>query len=132
MFDGNMPVKVVRALRAVVDILDPGVQVEYMPHFMNAYEMRDDVWLPKLSNDQWVVVSADRAKRSGGKKLPAICEAFGLTHVLLGPSIHALPQMMKLAAVLSVWNPLIEAAEGPAGLRDRMVKSHSVIRFERA
>ena len=57
-------------------------------------------------------------KKGGkGKKLPDLCAQHGVTHILLGPAVHKRQIFPKLLTILSVWHELIDAANGPRGLR---------------
>lgn len=58
----------------------------------------DDEWVPKLSVEEWIVVSSDRGKQCGGAKLPQVCAEHRVTHVLLSKAVHELSQFDKMRA----------------------------------
>lgn len=76
----------------------------------------DEVWVPVIANEDWIVVSVDRGK-SPGPKLPVICAQLGVRHILLAPSAAQLPQFEKARALLRVWRDAINLAQAPAGTR---------------
>lgn len=77
---------------------------------------RDEVWVPAIAREDWIVVSVDRGK-SPGPKLPAICAKLGVRHILLAPSAAQLPQFEKARAFLRVWRDALNLAQAPAGTR---------------
>lgn len=78
---------------------------------------KDDVWIPMLRDGDWIVITADRGRRSGGAKLPDLCVAYGVTHVLLSKSVHHLPQFEKARAIVAVWSELSALSSSPSGSR---------------
>lgn len=76
----------------------------------------DEVWVPAITAEDWIVVSVDRG-RSPGPKLPAICAQLGVRHILLAPSAAALPQFEKARAFLRVWRDAINLAHAAPGTR---------------
>lgn len=80
----------------------------------------DAVWIPKLAHEEFILISADRAKRGRRKKssnLPRLCAKFGLRHVLLGGSLAQQKMFDKVLAVLSVWHEILAVGDSPAGTR---------------
>jgi len=81
----------------------------------------DEVWIPQLAPQGWTVIKADGGRtpnRKRGEKLPHLCARFGVTHVLLSPSVHNRTTLEKLLTIFSVWYPLLEIADDP-GRRGR-------------
>jgi hypothetical protein len=76
----------------------------------------DDVWVPKIAEEDWIVVSVDRGKLPG-PKLPVLCAGLGVRHILFAPSAARLPQFEKGRAFLRVWRDAINLAQAPAGTR---------------
>jgi hypothetical protein len=76
----------------------------------------DSVWIPKIANDGWVILTSDRGKK-GQVKLPAICRAYKITHILMGPSILKLKQVEKASVILAVWHDIKRCADAPQGSR---------------
>lgn len=77
---------------------------------------RDEVWVPAIAGENWIVVSVDRGK-SPGPKLPRLCAQLGVRHILLAPAAAKLPQFEKARAFLRVWRDAINLAQAPAGTR---------------
>lgn len=72
----------------------------------------DDVWIPTLAGGDWIVITADRGRKSSTKKLPDICKENRITHVMLSASIHSKNSQEKLDAILAVWQELIQIPSG--------------------
>ena len=94
-------------------------------HLFDRFEAgtRDEIWVPKIAPEGWIVVSVDRG-RSPGPKLPLLCSALGVSHILFAPSAAALPQFEKARAFLRVWRDAVNLAQAPAGTR-ALLKIHS-------
>jgi hypothetical protein len=83
----------------------------------------DEVWVPAIAKENWIVVSVDRG-RSPGPKLPGICAQLGVRHILLAPSTACLPQFEKARAFLRVWRDAVNIAQAPAGTRALLKITH--------
>jgi hypothetical protein len=80
----------------------------------------DAVWIPQLANEEFILISADRAKRGRRKKssnLPRLCAKYGLRHILLGGSLSQQKMFDKVLAVLSVWHEILAVGDSAAGTR---------------
>lgn len=83
----------------------------------------DDVWVPKMVQENWVVVSSDRGTtKSKGSKLPLLCKKFRMTHILLSASVHNLKSFEKVKAILSAWPELGSVFEAENGTEFRLQK----------
>ena len=80
--------------------------------------LRDEDWIPKLKDEGWIVISADRGSRgsrSKGKSLPLVCRDNRITHVLISGSLHNRKQVEKACAILHVRDHLFELDSEPPG-----------------
>ena len=80
----------------------------------------DEVWIPEAAKEGWIVVSSDRGKRGGkkkGEKLPRVCIAHGVTHILLSGKMMKRKQFDKVLSILSVWYDLLDTADAAPGNR---------------
>lgn len=67
----------------------------------------DQEWVPQIAATGCVVITSDGGRQSKrGLKLPDILRAFGVTHVILSPTLHSKPMSEKVAALVSVWPEL--------------------------
>lgn len=80
----------------------------------------DDNWIPQIAAEKWVVITADKAKRYGGPKLPSICKKYKVTHILISGKLHNAPQFEKARAIIYLFPQIIEAFKQPAGTRFSM------------
>jgi len=80
----------------------------------------DSVWIPKVAQDGWVILTSDRAKRSTHAKLPNICLEYQITHILMGPSILHLKQSQKANAIVALWEDIKKCNDAPKGTRFTM------------
>ncbi|MBP3954006.1 hypothetical protein J8F10_01670 [Gemmata sp. G18] len=73
--------------------------------------IKDGDWIPQLAAEGgWVVISSDGAKQSGrGDKLPDLCRAFGITHIVLSPSLHSKRASEKSGAIANLWTQIESA-----------------------
>ncbi|HEX4607852.1 MAG TPA: hypothetical protein VH092_06585, partial [Urbifossiella sp.] len=87
----------------------------HIVQYFGAEGTPDRVWVPQLAAEKsWVVITSDGGKQSRkGDKLPAICLAHDLTHVVLAPSLHALGTKDKVAALLSLWSEIEMVGSNP-------------------
>jgi hypothetical protein len=77
---------------------------------------RDPSWIPKIADEGWIILTADRG-RKGKDKLPGICVAYRVTHILMGASIMRLKQAQKANAIISIWEQIKRCANAPKGSR---------------
>ena len=77
----------------------------------------DSKWIPEVAEGGWIIITADRGKKSTLHKLPAICAHYKITHILLGPSILKLKQHQKANAIITVWEDIKKCNEAPKGSR---------------
>ena len=78
---------------------------------------RDEDWIPKLKEEGWTIVSADGGKspnKGRGKKLPHLCAEYGLTLIVLSPSVHMRKAVDKIRTISSVWDEIVTIAADPA------------------
>jgi hypothetical protein len=76
----------------------------------------DPVWIPKVAEEGWIILTADRGKK-GKDKLPSICVTYKVTHILMGTSVMKLKQYQKANAIISIWEKIKECADAPKGSR---------------
>lgn len=78
----------------------------------------DEEWIPKMAQEQWVILTADRGKKpSKGGKLPRLCSEFGVTHVLMTGTVHQRSLHEKIQTIVHVWGDLIRLYLEPPGSR---------------
>jgi hypothetical protein len=78
---------------------------------------KDRVWVPQIANEGgWIVVSMDRGTHSKvEERLPLICRAFQVTHVLLSPGLEKRNMYYRALAIETRWPELVNAAAYPHG-----------------
>ncbi len=123
LFDENFGRPLVDALKGLVAFARFRPEIQHILELQRA-GAKDSEWIPKLAADGWIVLTGDRGK-SAGPKLPQLCRAYGITHVLLSGSLQNSPQFDKARAVLGVWPELIDLGEAPAGTRYSLRYSHA-------
>jgi PIN like domain len=83
----------------------------------------DDEWIPKIAADGWVVVSADKGRKSQlakGRKLTTVCASFQVTHILVSQAIHRQTSAAKAAIFIDAWPLVARATAAPRGTRFSM------------
>ena len=116
LFDENFGKPLVLALARFLDWYDEPVEITHLFQFANASE-KDEVWIPRISAGGWLLITADKGKRCGGRKLPEVCRDHGVSHVLLSTAIHKAKQFEKARAIVAVWPRIVQAARWTRGTR---------------
>jgi len=79
-------------------------------------ETMDNAWIPKIAGQGWIVISADRGKgKKRGGKLPMICQANGVTCLMLGNRVHHLPNGEENRGLGDGMGPDCRLNEGAGG-----------------
>jgi len=127
LFDENTGAPFVEALRTIV-VLDKRHPTEIgHTNVLFGAGAKDNVWVPKISEGKWIVISEDRGVNSGrGDKLPTLCLQHRITHILVLPALlkHG-GQFEKMRALLSVWPELLNVATKPPGTCFRLKYANS-------
>jgi hypothetical protein len=77
----------------------------------------DDVWIPKIAGDGWMILTGDKGSR-GRAKLPKICRQYKITHIITSSAVSKMKQMDKVAAIVAVWGAIKQdCPPAPAGSR---------------
>ena len=88
-------------------------------HLLSKFESQtpDRVWVPQLATEGgWIVISTDRGRHSKkSEKLPLICRAYGVSHVLLSGKLHSRNMYTKALAIEASWEGLFAAGAAPQG-----------------
>ncbi len=127
LFDENFGKPLVGEIERLLSFAEPEEQAEvkHVLDFQSQIGLEsqgiwDDVWIPQIVKEGWIVIAADRGKKGlkKGQKLPRLCVQYGVTHFLIGPAVHRRKRFCKLLTVLSVWHELLALArESPRGSR---------------
>ena len=82
----------------------------------------DNVWVPKIASEgRWIVISSDGAKKANkGGKLPDLCLAYKVTHVILSPTLHKKTAGEKVSALGFIWGQIENLDKEPAGTRFKL------------
>ena len=106
----------VKAMEPLLVTYHEPVVVKHVLDFQGQGET-DDKWVPRLAAEDWIVISCDRGKQFGGPKLPALCQHFKVTHVLVSGTLHGKKQFEKARAVITVWPELVKLTTAVKGTR---------------
>lgn len=81
--------------------------------------IRDENWIPSFAKQGWITITTDGGKGGSkkGKKLPRVCHAHKMTHVILSPQLHGQPVKTKILSVASAWEQIVKLHEEPPGSR---------------
>lgn len=89
--------------------------IHHLTNYFKPGELDPD-WIPKIANEEWIILTGDRGKK-GKDKLPSICLAYKVTHILMGSSVMKMKQYQKANAIISIWEKIKECADAPKGSR---------------
>jgi len=88
-------------------------------HLLEYYEQGiwDEEWVPLAAQDGWVIVTADRGRKRGGKgdQLRLVCERHQITHIALSRRVNTRKSIDKIMTILSVWHEVLSAMDSPPG-----------------
>lgn len=78
----------------------------------------DTIWIPQAAADGWTIVTADRGTHSRLKsKLPLLCEAYQVTHILISAGLNKRTMLFKVSTFAAHIEEIIQAASGQRGCR---------------
>ena len=105
--------------KAIASLLLYHFSKPIIKHIQDFYEegITDDIWIPQIALEKWIIVTADRAKKYGGAKLPSICKKFNVNHILISGRLHNEKQFEKARAIITVWPQILTIPDEPAGTR---------------
>ena len=74
-------------------------------HLLDFYNkgVEDRVWIEQIKANGWLPITADKGASGNGEKLPRVCRALGLVHIIYGPAIHRRSADLKATALAAVW-----------------------------
>ena len=78
----------------------PTPTIHHLTNYFRPGELDPD-WIPKVAEAGWIILTADRGKK-GRDKLPSICAAYRVTHILMGTSVAKMKQYQKANAIISI------------------------------
>ena len=124
LIDENIGRPIANALGALLHFHESHPIVKHLLDLEDKQGITDDVWLPTLVDEKWVVITADQGRR-GGPKLPRVCRDLGITHVLIRGKLHHARQFEKARAIVLVWPELVSISDAPPGTQFRLQLVHS-------
>lgn len=117
LFDENFGEPLVSALAKIIaDFHEEPCEVRHIFSVIPSGG-KDDVWIPKIAKDGWVIISADREKGAGGAKLPDLCWRNNITHFILSKSLCNARRFERLRVLISAWPRILIDARSVAGTR---------------
>ena len=89
--------------------------------------MRDEIWIPSFAKDGWILITADGGKNGTkkGAKLPKVCHAHRMTHIVLSSKLHHQSVKDKILSLAAVWNEIVKLGEEPLGSRFSLRFNHT-------
>lgn len=117
-FDECISKPAVDGLLELVKVAPDDIEIKHICDFQ-LEGIHDEVWLPQIAAEGWIVITADAGKQSKkkGEKLPNLCVMYCVTHVILSPRVHHQRVFDKTRALLAVWDDLLGLANVPRGSR---------------
>ena len=117
-FDENIGSRIYKALVELLNF-NKTTRIE-TAHLVLNYHWEgqwDGSWTPKLKDENWVVISADRGRKGArkGTPLPVVCKENDITHVLISGKLHKRQQFEKACALIEVREKLFALGSEPKG-----------------
>jgi len=117
LFDECLPRPfVMRLVQFVAPKAGEGPVIQHLFDFAPSGTFDED-WLPQFKDEGWTVISADGGRtpnKNRGKKLPRLCAEYGVTLILLSPTVHNRKSFDKTRTIISVWDQIVEIAADPS------------------
>ncbi len=98
-------------------------EIEHVIDFQRRHgcSQEDEIWIPKAAKEKWILITADRARRCGGEKLPLLCIQYKLTHILMSSRIQAETQQERSRVIITLWQKIAALTLEPPGTRRRLI-----------
>jgi hypothetical protein len=132
VIDENLSPIAVRALLPLIAACRDNAEITSVTDKRSIWGRLDQQWIPRASEENWMIIAGDRGKSNRGAKLPLVCSAEGATHVLISNKLHHESQWLKMRAIIASWEELRKAQNSVKGARYRlMFDGNRRVRFER-
>jgi hypothetical protein len=114
LFDENL--LGVPGVKDLASIYDKSPERPILRHYLEVFSSGedDDVWIPVAGKEGYIIISSDRARRSGGAKLPFVCHLNGVVHILVSGKVHSMNNVQKVEAIISVWSEIMSQVSAAA------------------
>jgi hypothetical protein len=116
LFDECLGKPLVEDIKRLLSWESPAPTIAHLLDFFTSGTPDAD-WIPNAAKGGWLILTSDRGSKSGRMKLPAICQAYGITHILMGPSVLHLKQIDKARQIVTAWEEIKKCNEAPRGTR---------------
>jgi hypothetical protein len=97
--------------------LPEGSRLEHLLGLYQQQNILDEIWVPRIAQEGWMVLSADRGKRCGGEKLPKLLVQYEIRHILVSGRLHNMRLDQKLRVIIDLWDRILQAYDSPPGSR---------------
>jgi hypothetical protein len=114
LFDDCLSKHAVGALAQLAAFSKGTVEVKHLVDFAMSGE-DDEIWIPRIPGEGWVIVTADRGKKNKGGKLPLICQRCRISYVLLSAALRSKNTFDRMRAIIAVWPELAAACADEPG-----------------
>ena len=116
LVDENIGIPLIKALS---NILQFHPSKPYLKSLLEYFKSgtQDPEWIQEIAEDDWIIVTSDRGRKSGGNKLPLLCREQHVTHILISGKLHNSPQFEKIKAIINCWDEIVETQKAPKGSR---------------
>lgn len=124
IFDNTSSPRLARDLAGFYDYDFPNLEVVHLRDKFKP-NAKDPEWLESIrSEGGWIVISGDRGKMCAVDRLPIICQALKITHVLTSATIQSNGYPATKQAIASTWREIVALASYPAGTKG-VLRYHS-------
>jgi PIN like domain len=114
LFDECVGKPIMEAIARIVSTSPERPEFRHMVDYQSQGAL-DEEWVPKVATEGWIVITGDRGRSCGGAKLPHLCKAYRITHVMLSARLHTMRSSAKATAILAVWEDLAKLVSEPKG-----------------
>lgn len=120
IFDNTSSPRLPEDLAGFYDYDFPKLQVIHLRDKF-APNSKDPVWLKVIQEEGgWIVITADRGSTCATERLPIICKALKITHVLISAKIHSRGYAATKQAIAEVWKGIVVLSGFPEGTKAKL------------
>jgi hypothetical protein len=112
LFDECLGKPLLKDIAALLSWENPPPTIHHLLDYFSS-RTHDDIWIPKVVDGGWVIITSDQGKQSNRAKLPQICLEYKITHILMSSSLLHRKQNQKANAIVAAWEEIKKCADAP-------------------
>jgi hypothetical protein len=103
LFDECLSHRVVQVMQDLLALGKESLEIMTLRDFMGKTGERDKDWIPAAAESGFLIITTDHGRKKRGDKLPELCQAWGVKHVLISRKLQQRGRLSCALAVLATW-----------------------------